>query len=87
MLTELHGAFGTARRAQTPFLTGERHQKRVLAGIAVHPGCAMLKESAVKIFIQGLKHLVSQHSVGRLEPFFPDSGKFVSSVVHNPVEW
>jgi hypothetical protein len=55
VLSELYRSLCPAGWAHPSALAGEGDEKRVFASIAIHPGGAVSEDSAVKIFVEGLR--------------------------------
>ena len=83
---ELYRSLSSARGAYPPELAGECDKERVLASITVYPCGTVSEDSAVKVFVEGLQHLVPQASVLMLEPRLPLELKVISRVVDDLVE-
>ena len=68
---ELYRSLSSARGAYPSAFTGERDKQRVFASITIHPSSSVSEDTAIKVFVEGLQHLVPQASVLMLEPCLP----------------
>ena len=83
---ELYRSLSSARGTDPSAFTGERDKQRVFASITIHPSSSVSEDTAIKVFVEGLQHLVPQASVLMLEPRLPLELKVISRVVDDLVE-
>ena len=68
---ELHRSLSSARGTDPSAFTGERDKERVFAAITVYPCGTVSEDTAIKVFVVGLQHLVSQAPILMLELCLP----------------
>jgi hypothetical protein len=55
---ELHGSLSSAGGAHPAAFAGECDKQRVLTSVAVYPSGTVSEDSAVKVLVEGLSHLI-----------------------------
>jgi len=83
---ELHCSLSSTGWAHPSALTGEGDKEGVFAPVAINPGGTVSKYAAVKIFVEGLHHLIPQAPILVLELGFPLDREVAARVVDDLVE-